>query len=76
MLNTNSTLTELVHQKCYAKRAERSIYKLKKKYYKLKNGDFLDLQENNEIDFIDKLVFGADINYKELESGSIKLRIY
>ena len=42
-------------------------YKLKKKYYRLKDGSFLDLQESNEIDFIDKLISGTDVDYKELE---------
>ena len=50
-------------------------YKLKKKYHRLKNGSFLDLQDSNEIDFIDKLISGTDINYKELESGSIRLPV-
>ena len=50
-------------------------YKLKKKYHKLKNGDFLDLQENNEIEFIDKLISGTSISYKELEDGNIKLPV-
>ncbi len=50
-------------------------YKLKKKYHRLKNGLFLDLEHNNEIDFIDKLITGADIDYKELQSGSIRLPV-
>ena len=50
-------------------------YKLKKKYHRLKNGAFLDLENNNEIDFINKLVSGTDIDYKELESGSIRLPV-
>ena len=50
-------------------------YKLKKKYHRLKNGSFLDLQESNEIDFIDKLISGTDTSYKELESGSIRLPV-
>ena len=50
-------------------------YKLKKKYHRLKNGSFLDLQDNNEIDFIEKLISGTDTTYKELESGSIKLPV-
>lgn len=50
-------------------------YKLKKKYHRLKNGTFLDLQDNKEIDFIDKLVSGTDTSYKELESGSIRLPV-
>lgn len=50
-------------------------YKLKKKYHRLKNGSFLDLQDSNEFDFIDKLISGTDISYKELESGSIRLPV-
>lgn len=48
-------------------------YRIKKKYYRLKNGNFLDLQDSKEIDFLDKLISGADITYKELETGSIRL---
>ena len=50
-------------------------YKLKKKYHRLKDGSFLDLQDSNEIDFIDKLVSGTDTSYEELESGSIRLPV-
>lgn len=50
-------------------------YKLKKKYYRLKNGSFLDLQDSKEIDFIDKLISGTDATYKDLESGSIRLPV-
>ena len=50
-------------------------YKLKKKYHRLKNGAFLELEDNPEIDFLDKLVSGANIDYKELEEGSIKLPV-
>ena len=50
-------------------------YKLKKKYHRLKNGNFLDLQESKEIDFIEKLLSGTDVNYKELKSGSIRLPV-
>lgn len=50
-------------------------YKLKKKYHRLKNGAFLDLEDSNEIDFINKLVSGTDIDYKELETGSVRLPV-
>lgn len=50
-------------------------YKLKKKYHRLKNGDFLDLEDSKEIDFIDKLMSGTDSDYKELENGSIRLPV-
>lgn len=51
-------------------------YSLKKKYYRLKDGTFLNLQENKDIEFLDKLVTGTDINYKDLEAGVIRLPIH
>ena len=51
-------------------------YQLKKKYYRLKDGSFLNLEENKEIDFLDKLVTGMDIEYKELEEGEVRLPAY
>ncbi|MBQ2938294.1 MAG: SNF2 helicase associated domain-containing protein [Clostridia bacterium] len=50
-------------------------YKLKKKYHRLKDGSFLDLQDSKEIEFIDKLISGTDASYKELENGSIRLPV-
>lgn len=51
-------------------------YQLKKKYHRLKDGSFLDLEENETIDFIDSLTKGMDISYKELEKGELKLPVY
>lgn len=51
-------------------------YSLKKKYYRLKDGSFIDLNNNKEIKFLDKLVTGMDIGYKELKSGEVRLPIY
>ena len=48
-------------------------YQLKKKYHRLKDGSFINLEENKEIDFLDKLVTGMDIDYKELERGEVLL---
>lgn len=53
-----------------------SKYRLKKKYHRLKNGDFISLEENPDIDFLDNLISGTEISYKELENGNIKLPIY
>ena len=50
-------------------------YTLKKKYYRLKDGSFLKLEDNNEIDFLNKIATGMDIDYKELENGEIKLPV-
>ena len=51
-------------------------YSLKKKYHRLKDGSFIELNKNKEIEFLDKLVTGMDISYKELEEGTINLPIY
>lgn len=53
-----------------------SKYALKKKYHRLKNGDFLSLEQNEDIDFLENLIKGSEISYKELEQGNIKLPIY
>ena len=50
-------------------------YNLKKKYHKLKNGGFISLEENQDIEFLDKLVTGMDINLKDLEKGEIRLPV-
>ena len=50
-------------------------YSLKKKYHKLKDGSFINLEENSDIEFIDKLVTGMDISVKELEKGTIRLPV-
>lgn len=48
-------------------------YRIKKKFYRLKDGNFLNLEDNKELDFIDKLTTGMDINFKELSQGMVKL---
>ncbi len=53
-----------------------SKYTLKKKYYRLKDGAFIDLQNSKEIGFLGKFITGMDISYKQLESGEVKLPIY
>ena len=50
-------------------------YNLKKKYHKLKDGSFINLEENQDIDFIDKLMTGMDLSYKDLEKGNIRLPV-
>ena len=51
-------------------------YRLKKKYHRLKDGSFINLEENQEMEFLDKLVSGMDIDYKELEKGEVKLPVH
>ena len=50
-------------------------YSLKKKYHRLKDGSFIDLEESKEIQFLDKLVAGMDIEYKEIEDGVVRLPV-
>jgi hypothetical protein len=50
-------------------------YKLKKKYYRLKNGNFLDLTNNSDIEFLNDLTEGLAIDAKSLENGRIKIPI-
>ena len=52
-----------------------SKYNLKKKYHKLKDGSFINLEENQDMEFLDKMMTGLDISYKELEKGKVKLPI-
>jgi len=53
-----------------------SKYTLKKKYHRLKDGSFINLQDNKEIEFLDKLVTGMDLEYKELENGEVTLPVH
>ncbi|MCI8273332.1 MAG: DEAD/DEAH box helicase [Clostridia bacterium] len=50
-------------------------YRLKKKYHKLKDGSFIEIEENTDIEFIDKLLTGMNISLNELEKGDIQLPI-
>lgn len=50
-------------------------YELKKKYYRLKDGSFLDLEDSKEVEFFDKLINGMDVSYKEIENGKVELPV-
>lgn len=51
-------------------------YKLKKKFHRLKNGDFINLQENEAMDLFENLKNNLDIDFKEIEKGEIKLPVF
>lgn len=51
-------------------------YTLKKKYYRLKDGSFIDLQNSKKVEFLEKLATGLDIDYKDLENGKATLPAY
>ena len=50
-------------------------YTLKKRFHRLKDGSFLDLEENETMDFLSSLVENGDVSFKEIEQGEIKLPI-
>ena len=53
-----------------------SKYNLRKKYHRLKDGSFLDLEQNEDIKFLNSLEYGMEVDYKDLEKGKIRVPIY
>ncbi len=51
-------------------------YKLKKKYYRLKNGSFVNLEENETIKFINSVTEDIDIDYTQIKNNSLQLPMY
>ncbi len=51
-------------------------YNLKKKFYRLKDGTFLSLEDNEDIEFINNLIEGTEVNYKDITQNDIQLPIY
>ena len=51
-------------------------YKLKKKFHRLKNGEFINLEENETMNLFENLQTNLDIDFKEIEQGDIKLPIF
>ena len=49
---------------------------MKRKFHRLKNGDFIDLTKNDTLEVLQKLSEGANVDFKNLVSGNIKLPIY
>ena len=50
-------------------------YVLRKKFHRLKDGSFLNLEENDTLNFISGLLKDEEITYKDLERGAIKLPV-
>jgi len=52
-------------------------YQLKKKYYRLKDGSFLSLSEENAtLQFLDNLTSGAEFDFRNLKEGKVHLPVY
>ena len=50
-------------------------YQLKKKYHRLKDGTFIELENNQEIEFFDKILTGMNISYKDIIQGEAHLPV-
>lgn len=48
-------------------------YNIKKKYHRLKNGDFLDLSNNEDLALLDEMGTTLDIDYSKIENGIVNL---
>ncbi len=51
-------------------------YKLKKKYHRLKDGSFINLQDNENIEFIENITKDIDIDYSQIKDQKIKVPLY
>ena len=51
-------------------------YSLKKKYYRLKDGSFLNIENNQKIEFLNQLATGADIDYNKIVDGKVRIPVY
>ena len=51
-------------------------YKLKKKYHRLKDGSFINLEENGTLKFIDSITEDIDIDYSKIKDNNLKLPMY
>lgn len=50
-------------------------YNIKKKYHKLKSGDFLDLTASEDLDLLDEMMTTLDIDYSKMQNGTVSLPI-
>lgn len=50
-------------------------YNIKKKYHKLKSGDFLDLTNNTDLNLLNEIGTTLDIDYSKVKNGIINLPI-
>lgn len=50
-------------------------YNIKKKYHKLKNGDFLDLTNNENLNLLDEMATTLDIDYSKAKEGVVNLPV-
>ena len=51
-------------------------YKLKKKFHRLKDGSYLNLEENETMQFLEEITTNMELEPKDLEKGVLTLPIY
>ncbi len=51
-------------------------YTLKKKFHRLKDGSYIKLDENENIQFLEDLTYNLDINYSDWKNGFITMPSY
>ena len=50
-------------------------YNVKKKYYKLKNGNFLSIEQNEDMEFLNEMSNSFDVDFNKMQAGVIKLPV-
>lgn len=51
-------------------------YKMKKKFYRLKDGNFIALEDNENVAFLDSVLTGMNLKYTDLEKPTLQIPIY
>ena len=51
-------------------------YKLKKRYHRLKDGSFINLEDNDTIKFIESITEDIDVDYSKIKDNNLKLPMY
>ena len=50
-------------------------YKIKKKYHKLKNGDFLSIENSDDLELLEEMTTALDVDFTKIENGKIELPV-
>ena len=51
-------------------------YRLKKKYFRLKSGEFIELENNKNIEFLESITRDIDISYSKIKDGTLSIPVY
>ena len=51
-------------------------YRLKRKFHRLKDGSFINLENNSNIEFIQNITKDIDIDYSKIKDNNIKMPVY